>query len=1040
MRTASASSARGDLALMSVGASLNGDELTEGLLAADGRGRGPAAPPGRRRSASESFPERLPSRDGSVGTSVGAWAAGFARRGSLDPFAREVVDGEHAAARRAALGGSSQDLAGLGDVEGAAPAAPPGSPAAPPKSRTEVQLLSSFEALDYGPSMSAYRRARRRDRRRAEEDALVAFATLLAVGCIVGTCGFCVARGTTLFQARRRAKIDRRARRLELARYGPSGAVTPGGVARVLAASAGLAVASALLVVGVEAAAAGSGIPEAKAYLNGVNYSRYLALRCGAVKAVAVVLSVASGLHRFRHDAWKREFVACGAAAGVAAAFGSPIGGVAFALEEATTFWDAALTAGLRGGGAATATLWTFEANFGDQPAYDLRDLPLMVLGLGVLGGVVGAAFCHCNVRLSRWRRRRVLGRPARRVAEVGAAALLTAGVMAALPALVGSCRAATPQWACSATENGHYCGDYYGRGARGGAGGNATACAYECWDRSTYERGGCGEGFFDAAATLSMRPSDGAIAALFHDDDVAFGAAALAAYAAAAFALAALTYGVAVPSGLFVPSILIGGALGRLAGEAYRALDLVPGGVHVRPGVWAVCGAAAVLAGAGVTRLTMTITVIVFETTGLSDLAPPLMGVVCVAKTLADALGGPRSIYDAHVALKCIPYLDDESNGDDGDAVVGDVMATAVRCVPDVAPHAAALSCLEDTRHNAFPVLAAGDGAFVGLVSRRELAALLAHVAALAADPRRPRGPAGPAPADAFSSSLQSRVAPLRASSIDEALEEAELRYIEDFPEEFQDDERAPAAVDAPRPERAAPRSKPDADGARRRRSRRRASPDGAGARRSRHWRRPPRRRHRPAAARRASRTRTASASRSRRALRGAERGPASSRARAAPSRGVERGAGKYQSRLLGDRRDAAKFDRPPDERAAPPRRGRRPSGMGPPLNPRQVARIRKRRRDLDVLRSVGRLPAWLDPREGRRELSARAWANVTAAMAPLLHPALRMKWLYNDLDVKFLGLRSTNDATRTPAAASFDDAFTRRSAVAQRRARPCY
>ena len=157
-----------------------------------------------------------------------------------------------------------------------------------------------------------------------------------------------------------------------------------------------------------------------------------------------------------------------------------------------------------------------------------------------------------------------------------------------------------------------------------------------------------------------------------------------------------------------------------------------------------------------------MTITVIVFETTGLSDLAPPLMGVVCVAKTLADALGGPRSIYDAHVALKCIPYLDDESNGDDGDAVVGDVMATAVRCVPDVAPHAAALSCLEDTRHNAFPVLAAGDGAFVGLVSRRELAALLAHVAALAADPRRPRGPAGPAPADAFSSSLQSRVAPL--------------------------------------------------------------------------------------------------------------------------------------------------------------------------------------------------------------------------------------------------------------------------------------
>ena len=83
----------------------------------------------------------------------------------------------------------------------------------------------------------------------------------------------------------------------------------------------------------------------------------------------------------------------------------------------------------------------------------------------------------------------------------------------------------------------------------------------------------------------------------------------------------------------------------------------------------------------------------------------------------------------------------------------------------------------------------------------------------------------------------------------------------------------------------------------------------------------------------------------------------------------------GEYQSRLLGDRRDAAKFDRPPDERAAPPPAARADGAPEPgwdrPLNPRQVARIRKRRRDLDVLRSVGPLPAWLDPREGRRRVA---------------------------------------------------------------------
>ena len=120
---------------------------------------------------------------------------------------------------------------------------------------------------------------------------------------------------------------------------------------------------------------------------------------------------------------------------------------------------------------------------------------------------------------------------------------------------------------------------------------------------------------------------------------------------------LTTITFGIKVPAGIYVPSMIVGAFVGRIVGHMLQYLVLTHpnaaifkscpygGGMEacVTPGVYAMVAAGATMC--GVTRLSVTLAVILFELTGSLDHVLPFSLAVLVAKWTADALE-PLSIY----------------------------------------------------------------------------------------------------------------------------------------------------------------------------------------------------------------------------------------------------------------------------------------------------------------------------------------------------------------------------------------------------------
>nr|TKS10943.1 Chloride channel protein CLC-c [Populus alba] len=433
-----------------------------------------------------------------------------------------------------------------------------------------------------------------------------------------------------------------------------------------------LAIAAAALCAYVAPAAAGSGIPEVKAYLNGVDAPSILAPATLFVKGGSRKYHLTwKWLRYFKNDRDRRDLVTCGSAAGVAAAFRAPVGGVLFALEEAASWWRSALlwrtffttavvAVVLRGlidfcrsgkcGLFGQGGLIMFDVN-SRKAFYSTPDL-LAVVFLGVIGGVFGSLYNYCVVKVLRTYSLINERGPSFKILLVIVISLLTSCCSYGLPWL-SKCIPCPPHLA-------------------------------------------------EKCPTEGISP--------LHPYGFFF----------AIYCLGIVTYGIAVPSGLFIPVILAGASYGRLTGTMLGPLS------NLDAGPCALLGAASFLG--GTMRMTVSLCVILLELTNDLLMLPLMMLVLLISKTVADCFN--KGIYDQMVRMKGFPYMEAHAEPYMRHLVASDVVSGPLVSFSGIEKVGNLMHALKVTGHNGFPVIGeppcSDAPELCGLVLRSHLLVLL--------------------------------------------------------------------------------------------------------------------------------------------------------------------------------------------------------------------------------------------------------------------------------------------------------------------------
>ncbi|KAJ4512853.1 chloride channel [Exophiala dermatitidis] len=460
------------------------------------------------------------------------------------------------------------------------------------------------------------------------------------------------------------------------------------------------AVSAAVLVRHYSVYARHSGIPEIKTVLGGFVMRRFLNARTLITKSLGLCLAVSSGMwlgkegpfvhlacccanlimkpfkSLSQNEARKREVLSAAAASGISVAFGSPIGGVLFSLEQLSyyfpdkTMWQSFVCAMVAAvtlqalNPFHTGKIVLYQVTY-TTGWYAFELIPCVLLG--IIGGVYGGMFIRLNMLFARLRSAESY--PLRNKP------ILEALIVSAISAVINY---PNPFMRAQLSELVYY-------------------LFAECATIGNNDIFGLCKATTTGALSMAWLLIAGAILG---------------------FLLSSITFGLQLPAGIILPTLAIGALYGRTLGVLVELLHkhfstsvlfaaCEPGVPCVIPGTYAIVGAASALA--GVTRLTVSIVVIMFELTGALSYVLPIMIAVMLAKWIGDALS-PHGIYESWIHFKGYPYLESNEDADIPHVPVASIMTRIedMTCLDGGRPYTVEdlQNILRTTPYRGFPVV----------------------------------------------------------------------------------------------------------------------------------------------------------------------------------------------------------------------------------------------------------------------------------------------------------------------------------------------